>query len=66
MSEIPNTIRIFNMDFETKALLIVCGIVTLISGGAALYAKFYMKDVKESLGQEDSHDQLKNNKRTHD
>jgi len=54
------------MDFETKALLIVCGIVTLISGGAALYAKFYMKDVRESLRQEDSHDQLKNNKRTHD
>lgn len=54
------------MDFETKALLVVCGIVTLISGGAAFYAKFYMKDVRENVEQEYSHDQLKNNKTTDD
>lgn len=37
------------MSFETKILLITCGIITLMSGGAALYAKFYMRSPNSSL-----------------
>lgn len=35
------------MSFDTKVLLVVCGLITFISGGAALYAKFYMRDSSE-------------------